>query len=256
MRRGLGAVAVFVVVAVGCGQASGQGSGPRHRGAAAPGTMVSGGTASQQSAVESILTGLGSNNQISEIKITASGPSDFATSSDSWVDFTIPTGRGPETIRAQWMAFLVAGAFRDMSAQSSTLPPVGGVILDGYGAQIIGGSDHPAITVTAPNDQTIDSNLQAIGLSPVSISHAQPDSGIAPIVIAQTSDPASFVAKHPNPWADVFGDVNLYEGTYLEVDDPQGQPVLIGAYASRAAHGVSWIRPDLATSISSDVHTS
>lgn len=164
-------------------------------------------------------------------------------------------GRGPATIKAQWMAYLVAGSFRDESAQSTALPPVGGVILDGYGVQVIGGSDHSPITITAPIDQTILTKLKAIGLTPISISDAQPETGIAPVVSAQTSEPATFVAHNAAPWTDVFGDLNHYEGTYLEVDDTQGQPVIIAAYASRAAHGVGRIRPGLGSLISSGTHT-
>ena len=205
--------------------------------------------------MRNIVDGLGPANGISQIRIASSGPDAFATQADSWLQFSIPTGRGPGTIKAQWMAFLVAGSFRDESAQSTALPAVGGAILRGYGAQLIGGSDHPPITVTAPIDQIIASRLTAIGLTSTSITDAKPELGVAPIVITQTSDPASFVAAHPEPWGEVFGDLNTYEGTYLEVDDTTGSPVIVGAYASRAAHGVEWVRPGLRSFTMGGLHT-
>ncbi len=248
-------VLLLVAVACGHGGAGTQSSGPTTTTSTLPDTSITGGTPAQQTAVRNIVDGLGPANGISQIRIASSGPDAFATQADSWLQFSIPTGRGPGTIKAQWMAFLVAGSFRDESAQSTALPAVGGAILRGYGAQLIGGSDHPPITVTAPIDQIIASRLTAIGLTSTSITDAKPELGVAPIVITQTSDPASFVAAHPEPWGEVFGDLNTYEGTYLEVDDTTGSPVIVGAYASRAAHGVEWVRPGLRSFTMGGLHT-
>jgi hypothetical protein len=68
------------------------------------------------------------------------------------------------------------------------------------------------------------------------------DHGVAVSVTARSSDIASWGAKFGNDATSrVFGDINGYEGTYLEVDDSQGRPQFVSAYAARAAHGSGWI---------------
>lgn len=156
------------------------------------------------------------------------------------------------------MAFLLAGTFRDVSG--SGLPPVGGVILPGYGEQIIGGADHPPITADSSVGNVLAGRLSALGVQSPSVSLLSPGGGpgVAAMVVGQVGDPASFMAEHGSPWMDVFGDLNAYEGTYLELDNPQGQPFVIASYASRAAHGSSWLAPGLSktTVTSAPVHPS
>ncbi len=158
-------------------------------------------------------------------------------------------------MEGEWQAYLAAGAFRDISDASSSLPQVGGIMLPALQrAQIIGAPDHPAVTMTQPVDAALRGALSQIGLAPVSITYLHPDSGIAPVVVAKISDANAFAAEESAPWNQVFGDLNSYEGVYLEIDDAQG-PIEIMTYASRAGHGTSWFRPGSGTAPAPGLHT-
>jgi hypothetical protein len=164
-------------------------------------------------------------------------------------------GPGAPAIRATWEAELVAGALRDVAAEKglgaldnfeiSLRLPDGTVTPDDSGFGNVVRSQRfeasPALI-----ERRIRSGLADVGLSPVSISFVsvlQP----APVVIAQTNDPAAVVeASHDARWwTKMLGNYDNYEGFYIELRDASGDPFSISTVAHRAGSSSGWIRPDL-----------
>jgi hypothetical protein len=260
-RRGLTGTALVaaLISLAGCGQASATSHTPSrhsHRyaqlrviGASPSAIPVTGGTPAQQAAVTSILNNLGSGDPITSVMISSSGPAGVGNADESWLTVTLPSATPVASIRAQWLAYLLAGSFRDNSTATS-LPAVGGLVLPGTGAEMLGGSDHPQITADASVAPTLSTRLADLGVSSPTIALVEPNGSggtVGVSVVGTVSDPAAFLAQNGNPEPALFGDINQYEGVFLQLDDPQGAPFLVAAYASRAAHGIGWIRPSLGT---------
>jgi hypothetical protein len=92
----------------------------------------------------------------------------------------------------------------------------------------------------APGDaalRTSRRDLRRAGLTPVSISLAKP-LGTAPIVIAQTSDPAARLGTW-QPHAGLQVDDRTLEGIYIEVRDRSGRVVFFAARSTRCRTGLS-----------------
>ncbi len=252
-KRSIG-ILLMVVVASGCGQAGAVTGGSATSAGKSSGTVLSssvhqptnavpitGGTERQRVAVKRILAGLGSENIISRVAIATHGPHGFAGASGDWVAVTV-SGIKRDAVAGQWQAELLAGSLSDISA-SSRLPRIGGLILSTGGARVVGIADHPKITAMEPDTPAITRNLAKIGLKPISITYLHPASGVAPIVVAKIVDPAAFAARSENSASAVFGNLNAYEGTYLQVENAAGALIEVSAYASRAASGTGWTRP-------------
>ncbi len=179
-----------------------------------------------------------------------SPPSDFQGGPSSWVTISIPPGDQEANIADEWKSALVAGTFRDLSVAQG-LPGVAGYTTP-QGSTVIGAPDHPAVDA-APTQQSIQAALQQAGLRPTSVHFLAPGEGMAVMATATTNDAAKFLSAHPDPATAIFGDINRYAGTYLEVDDAQGV-AFVTAYASVDGEGVGWMRPTLKTT-SSNIHS-
>lgn len=240
----------FIVVSVGlagCGQAAQQSA---VNSTDAPGTQQStsppifGGTPQQDQTLQQVFQGLGAKpTPITELDI-GSPPEQFnAAPSDEWLAIAIPAGDSHQNQFAEWQAGVVAGAFRDLS-QAQSLPPIAGYTIPDQSSIIV--SAGASVLSSPPSVDEISSRLQSMGLQVDSISALHPDSGVAYVVNATASDPASFVGKFgADAASQAFGDLSQYEGTFLEVDDQSGAPILITWQATRVQQGAGWITPSL-----------
>jgi hypothetical protein len=256
-------VTVFVVVvALGaCGQAPRSGTGitpaSDDYGVASAGanllkggnTTITGGTEAQRTLLKEITAGIDSSD-VPAIDIGdpvegfGSDPS-IGASGSTWLAFTIPFDRrDPNYVRAFWEDMIVVGAFRDRS-YAIGLPDVLGFNVGPSASLLPGPSSHDVLT-DDPGQLTklISDGVAHAGLKLVSISFAAP-AKLAPLVVASTDSPKQYVAENNSPGTTVFGDLDRWEGTYLEVVDSSGAPILETAYSGRSLHGIGWTLPGL-----------
>lgn len=178
-------------------------------------------------------------------------PPEFATGKWVYITLQAPSRMSPGTARALWHADLLIGALRDgLHATGENL----------YGARIrVQFEDGEVIEVGGgPGDvvfrqqfeggsaQSIEATLRmkagSHGLQVKSVGILAADQP-APAVVVQTSDPAQFMTKANAVVTDLFGIRPRYEGFYFEVDDPQGDPVLIEAAAFRSGVSREYVAP-------------
>jgi hypothetical protein len=237
MKRALAVMSILVILAAtACGAAS---TAPKHASSSRKLRSTSGSTTPQVELLNQIVASV----QPTEISSETIGqpPTYFEGGPNSWVTFAIPAGDVKANLLANWQAALIAGTFHDLS-QTQQLPTVAGWTTPGA-ASAVGAPDHPAMTAT-PSQQDIASDLENVGLTPASIDIQSPGEGAAVVVTATTPDAATFLSENPSPAAAVFGDLNTYAGTFLEIDDAQGV-AYVAAYASAAGRGELWMRPAL-----------
>jgi hypothetical protein len=240
----------------GCGQAHTGGtldaSSTRQPSAAASITII-GGTPAQRDALQTIIGSLKPAG-ISVIEITsAEGP--LAPQGGDELKFTLTptTSPGAALVEAQWGAYLTAGDFRDSSAANG-LPDVSGVALSTGTIVSLASVEHPAVTETTVATQAIVGNLAKMGVSQAAVDTRLVDGRAVVSVRAVADDPAAFVATFGRAaLQQTFGDINLYDGTFLLIRSSTGKDVFAAGYASRAAHGLGWSDPSLSTSAPSGV---
>ncbi len=223
---------------------------------------VSGGTAAEQQLLTSILSGMDSDQFLS----ASIGSAPAGTGQDGpWLYFTTPAGaqRGADIVKPAWEAMLVAGAYRDRSTDAGLPANIGfsirSVMPDGSSADLAGGDSilgpqmsTPATAYTADQIvQKISAHFPTHQLVINSISFVRPNQ-LAPVVVATTSDPQAFINSDYD-LKSIFGDVNSYEGVYVQVNDEQGNPVIVLGIAPRIGEVTRWIRPNLDTHGSSGV---
>jgi hypothetical protein len=170
-------------------------------------------------------------------------PRGFKGGTRSWATVTVPYGDQADELLGEWKAGLVAGTFRDLCRLRGLAPFRGFTEGDGSGAGVVGAPDHPRITA-APSAETIAADLRRVGLTPISIRLFHPGEGTAVQAVAEIDNAAPFLRAYPEPAAAVFGDLNPYAGTYLELVDHHGVAE-ISDYASAAGSGSEWRRPGL-----------
>jgi hypothetical protein len=152
------------------------------------------------------------------------------------------SGGGSSRIEDYWKALLVAGAYRDQSggkvtALKITTPYESGITVIDVGPPTPGTSDESAATAD------IKTRLARLGLVPLMVSFAHP-TGLAPIVIAQTTNPAALLTGDRESVAhSVFGSLQQYDGTYLRVVDDTGHLVLETGFSVRTGQGVGQYGP-------------
>jgi hypothetical protein len=182
-------------------------------------------------------------------------PPDFLAG--QWLHTAVTAGSdGPEAVRSFWEADLVAGALRDamhnygntpLYASEIDLQLPDGTVMTGAS----GGIGDVAYDQEFTGDVTADglnhdilSVLVDAGLTIKSVAIINADQS-APAIVAETSDPAGFVAKADPTLVAAYGVPPRYEGYYLEVDDEAGAPVFIQSTSFRTGVGRRWVRPDL-----------
>jgi hypothetical protein len=174
----------------------------------------------------------------------------------TWLYILLPEDATSDDVRAYWSALLLAGAYQDEASAQGAARLAGFSVLrlsdDGSVTDASGDSsvidDPPSHAHTKLSDVQIRNSVNAalahIGLVPVTTTFETPGS-LAPVVVAETGDPAGFVKEHRYPAPDVFGDLGSYVGTYIEVVDTEGSPVLMSGHSPGTGQGVGWVRPDL-----------
>lgn len=177
-----------------------------------------------------------------------------------WLNFTVPvpgTGTGPQVIREAWEADVIQGAIADSFTARGLTSVSGsritGELSNGSTVDLGGGMGDVAAgqNFSSDSDAIIEQNLRAVlaasALTPVSIDvlHAAEP---APAVVAQTSDPASAAAAANSTIQQAFGqNPPRYEGYYFEIQDKQGNPVLIQSASFRTGSGRQWVNPQYAS---------
>lgn len=178
-----------------------------------------------------------------------SPPENFQGGPSSWVTISIPPGDQVTNISDEWKSALVAGTFHDLS-EAEGLPRVAGYTTP-QGAAVIGTSD-PSATDAAPTQDGIQSALLRVGIQPTSVVILTPGEGKAVVAAGTVKNAGGLLTQLPSPLTAVFGDLDRYAGTYLEIDDAEGV-AYVAACASVDGSGVRWIRPDIATPASSQL---
>lgn len=102
----------------------------------------------------------------------------------------------------------------------------------------------PTSPDAATLDATIRSRLARLGLSPISVTFDQTDANLAPVVVAEISDPT---ALPPDNWESIrnvaIGPDSAFEGMYFELVDSKGQAVAATAVDTILGIGISWRPP-------------
>lgn len=210
---------------------------PCHPSEGAPHPAIVGGSPEQRALLAEIVDGI--------------GPSRLAA---------VAIERGEETaglaiepvepvLRAEWEAWLVAGAFRDRSVELG-LPAVRGLAFAGEAPAVIeggpweGGSDDP---------RELSRHVhRADGRSSVHFDEyalLRP-AGVVPAVTFVTNDAAEFLTRYLPRFLEEFGDPRQYEGFYFGVEDVAGELVWewagstrLGLETSRTAPGLEGCDP-------------
>ena len=152
--------------------------------------------------------------------------------------------RAAVEMRNAWQAELIGYAF-EVRSRSLHLPVVQWLIHPGEGSNL-GMESGPGGQLKAhpPGPEQIAQHLAALGLTPLSIDRIKLGRGVAYAVRARTSNARQFIKKHFYPEHDVWGNVSWYAGTYLEVDNRAGKPILISTQ-SPTGEGAGYVLPSL-----------
>lgn len=246
-------VSVALFVGSGCGQArSGVTSKQvRHSGSTSP--SVTAPNQPSQDLIQSIIDGLGKPG-FTAVNV-GSPPGDTGLpQSDQWITINVPSLAQASDLLDQWKAQLLAGDYRQES------PAYG--LADDDGVSIVADDKNPGgstmvidtprgIAIPDRSDAEINALIQAgassLGLKVVSTDVLRPFKA-APVVVLSTDDPVAFVKGAPSIETLFQGSLSGFEGTFVEVLDSSGSPVLINTWATRTGEGSVWIRPDLRSS--------
>jgi hypothetical protein len=173
-----------------------------------------------------------------------------------WLYFTVKApGEGAALQRPVWEGNIVAGALKErlhalgdrglFAVNTSVAVPSGEILRNvggGFGDVAFG----QVFADGSPNALATDIRAAASGLGfkvdSVEVLHPLQS---APAVVLTTTDPKGFVSSADQYISQIFGGVAKYEGEYLEVRDPSGDPVFVQASAFRTGVGQRWIRKDL-----------
>ena len=257
LRTAVALVAIGVA-AVSCGAASAH---QQRHGSQEPSyhpkAQLAGGSTDQQTLLNQVVSGLGSQSVVNSGSIDATPPPNQTAAAGQWLDLTVNEGSTKSAeIMGEWQALLVMGAFRDLSWSNGDPVPVGlttMAVTPTATSYDSGGStgplgDPPTHSIPTTNTTTltaqVTSALAANGLTPTSISYLQPD-GTAVIVTATTKTPDQTVQNIQSIQSSMFGSLDSLEGEYFEVDDQSGAPIWIGAHITRLAAGIEWFSPSV-----------
>ena len=180
----------------------------------------------------------------------------------TWIYLTVRARDQLRGVHAFWQGLLVAGLFRDLSARrglprvvgkTMTLTLPGGRRDDGGTTPLDPAGLHKVLqTPVGTIEQLLRQGAFNADVTVQSITFVRLRGTLAPQLVVVTRDPARFVESRSRKLfqllAGVDGDgvVGRVEGTYLEVRDKAGKPVLASAYAVRVSEGLGWADPALA----------
>jgi hypothetical protein len=200
-----------------------------------PSAEISGGTAAQQALMRAILARM-PDNLITRVEIAAK-----TAGSQSGV--TLKFGSATtDAMRSEWEEHLLAGAFRDLSAEAG-LPAVVGYPPP-WPVDSTDTSD-----AAAALEARLRSAARSVHAHVVELAIYRPD-GLAPLVVLgvpSSMSPAGFLEDELPKFLNAFGNRwRDYDGTFIEVVDHSQSFIWATGTAPRASEGSVGTRPDLA----------
>ena len=164
------------------------------------------------------------------------------------------TGTPIDGVIAVWQSDMVAAVLRDsmhrdgavLGGSETTLHEQDGsrLLLIGHPIGNIAYEQVFATGDAATLTGAVEARARAAGIELARTTAVQP-AQVAPMAYITAADPAAFLQQHPTYIRDVFGDVNAYEGGYVEIDDTAGRPWAAYGFSSRAAGGHAWVDPSV-----------
>jgi hypothetical protein len=165
---------------------------------------------------------------------------------------------GPDAMRDEWAATVLYGDLLDDVGTNSGSPTRGSWLRS---ARVVSVADCTEYLLTGtglgtsvPNGQvfaknptlvaTVSDALKSFGLRGVDV-RIEALTGAALVVVAQVADPTSLVDKITDLERAIAGDPSWVEGYYLEIQLPDGSPIVKETASFRTGVGSQWIRADL-----------
>jgi hypothetical protein len=179
-----------------------------------------------------------------------------------YVEAKVPSTEGTlgETARAEWESWLLTGAVAELSATGPNLADaVSGASIkyllpDGSTGSTADSGVEPIGEMAAGQSFTdaadavvvpkVTGVLKSFGLSPITVSVLHPVDD-ALVVIASTPSPDALHGQVQELTAQLSGNFVEYEGIYLEIRLPDGQPIYRSGGAARYGAGLEWVKPGL-----------
>lgn len=171
------------------------------------------------------------------------------------IDIAASADSGPKVARASWESDLIGGALFTGFTQADLAPPFGVdltlVLPDGTRDQVGGGLGkvvpNQVFDSVTPEIQTrIEQNAAAQGLTNVRVTTFQVVNDVIEIHAATTAAPATAASNFYKAGGidGLLGQSeNDFEGVYFQLDNAQGNPILIETTAPRAGAGGYWAAP-------------
>lgn len=255
--RGL-AVVALAALAVGCGPAAASDSG-----GGAPATESMAASASNTT-INSDLTELGAGSGILSATVTPV-PDRFSNSvnpgADLWVTVKIARDAPAKDTVFRWESAMLVSSYASQHVSADGTSEVGGYTIsavDSSGQEV----DAPGATVmtvigvhlqqtqTQENQSAISDDVRSAAegsaLSLKSIRYLNAPA-LAPEITVATDNASSLVSSDPDISSIAGKNVYNWTGFLIEVDDANGNPAVITASAPNIGFGLSWTRPDLAS---------
>lgn len=219
------------------GNRCGRYSEPCHVSEGPPQPAVRGGSAAQRTLLAEVAAGLGPSS-LTALALRPAGEG---------VELAAEAPR-PLELRAEWEAWLVAGAFRDRSGERG-LPPVTSLSIGTERRELARGPWEGGLDDPRALSREIH---RADGRSSVHFDEyaiLRPE-GVVPALTFRTDDGARFLRRGLPRFLAGLGDPVRYEGISVRVEDPDGQPLWewarssrLGAEAFAAVRGLDGCRP-------------
>ncbi len=171
------------------------------------------------------------------------------------LDISAPADNGPSYARASWESDLVIGALFTAFTQAGIAPPFSDeltlVLPDGTRRNVGGGlgkvvPNQVFDPVTPGTQARIEQNAAAGGLTNVRVDTFQVVNDVLMIRARTSEAPAAAASRFykADGLEGLLGQpANDFEGVYFELDDAQGNPILIQTTAPRAVAGGYWAAP-------------
>jgi hypothetical protein len=232
-------VAALLVLATGCGGGEPNDLPP-----------VSGGTPEQRALVRSIVEGL-APTELEHVRILAPDPAGTPLGIDAAELSVTPHHRERGSSRAYWEELLIAGAFRDRSAEEGLMKVIwvegvqGGALIDLRGRKPTSPA-RPASTAERTSIARMVSARARRARATVEQLDVVSPHGPAVVLIVRVDDAAAFLRHRFLPMVEGWWVANRLEGSYVLVRDRDGSVVQETMHASRLLASSYYVRPDLA----------
>ncbi len=205
---------------------------------------------SADAAIAQVLHGLGDSSVKSATLIQDPANGASSPTGASWLDIQIDSDQG-DSIKQVWLGLLVQGAVSDSmrTTQSTTSEVLAGAQIvdhDRSGRQVITQLGHGSVVggqvFNSPDDATLRDRVAQVaakyGLTVRSVQVLHPlESALA---VTFTVPDGSVDWTIGDLKQEIEDDPQSIEGSYIELDDPSGRPLLRGAGAARIPGGGLW----------------